>query len=94
VVAQTSRQRRRTSGQQWHDDVGDVGVGGGGGSGVTGARQMKTVAPVQNMEQEKIDPAYMRRLSDEYRRVVLVNPAPHIFIGLATSPTNMCHIRW
>jgi hypothetical protein len=51
-------------------------------------RQFKT------WNEKRIDPAYMRRLSDEYRRVVPVNPAPHIFIGLATSPTNMCHIRW
>jgi hypothetical protein len=34
------------------------------------------------------NPTYIRWL----RWVVPVSPAPHIFVGSAMSPTNMCHI--
>jgi hypothetical protein len=37
------------------------------------------------------DPAYIRRLTDEYRRSHTVRPAPPIFVGEATSPTNIGH---
>jgi hypothetical protein len=35
---------------------------------------------------------YIHRLTDEYRQVVPISPAPPIFIGEATSPMNICHI--
>jgi hypothetical protein len=35
---------------------------------------------------------YICRLTDEYRRVVLVCPAPHIFVGDAISSTNIVHV--
>jgi hypothetical protein len=38
------------------------------------------------------DPAYIYRLTDEYRWVIPVNHAPHIFIGSATLPMNICHV--
>jgi hypothetical protein len=36
--------------------------------------------------------AYIRRLNDEYKWVIPVRPAPHIFICDATSPMNTMHI--
>jgi hypothetical protein len=35
------------------------------------------------------NPAYIRRLTDEYRRARNNSPVPHIFIGRATPPTNI-----
>jgi hypothetical protein len=38
------------------------------------------------------NPAYIRRLNDEYRRAVPVSAIPHIFVGGATSPMNIVHV--
>jgi hypothetical protein len=65
-----------------------------GGGGYTFQR-MKGNARTEKGEKENAlfpNPAYIRRLIDEYRRTRTIRFAPPIFIGEAMLPTNIAHI--
>jgi hypothetical protein len=84
-------------------DGGDSGSGGrrrrtgNGGSGQWdgGSRQMEGHGEEKEKKKKNgwfPDPAYIHRLNDEYRRAHTVSLAPPIFVGEATSLTNIGHV--
>jgi hypothetical protein len=78
------------SGGEGHDD-GELG-GDGGRRWRHETKQGKELGVRRGTGLKCYKAAYIHRLTNEYRRVVPVNPVPLIFISEATSPTNIGHI--
>jgi hypothetical protein len=57
---------------------------------------MRNVGDAAGEREGKMKPitfiTYIRRLTDEYRWAVPINPTPPIFVSEAMSPMNICHI--
>jgi hypothetical protein len=78
--------------------LGDVATRLGGGDGATRRAEVEAVvcfAKRQRGRANEMKGAWGREkkeMTDEYRRTRNNSPAPHIFVGGATSPMNICYV--
>jgi hypothetical protein len=80
--------------------LGDAATRLGGGDGATRRAEVEAEAVVcfakrQRGRANEMKGAWGREkkeMTDEYRRTRNSSPAPHIFVGGATSPMNICYV--